>query len=727
MGSPAERLAMQYAVDKFREFGCQEAYIMPMMVAEAVNTNSGIAVGVLKGRTDRIIIVGGHMDSAGPEIPGANDDGSGVACVIELARILSKRQHESTIIFCCWGGEESGLQGSKYFVDHFDKIDSVALMLQIDMADGSSFLGIDPDYADVSAPRWLTKAAYEIFYDELHSSGLEYSTASATLNAASGGATGSDHNAFLAKGIPAIDFTSDVDYPIHTPQDHLENFQPSGLRRTGDLILKLVERFDVGVPSRTLERYMLVQLGTTPVFLSYWILWTFICVVLVLAVVVIVVVRRRRVLVEGRERVRWSAIKIVLFTLIIQTFIWMSEAIFGLVSGYRFPWANNFTGFALLGILSGMIGLWLVLKLIRRLPLSSDAFVFGWRSLVALIMITSATAIRNPELAVFPGLATLFMSFAFLSQSAGLRVTCWMLSCLVTVRLVFFEELGLIQRLITENRIHAIGGLSAYEAAFVVLYTLISIPFVLGFAGIYRGAGLDLFWLKKFRSTRALFVVIGLIISLSTYLMLQPVYDAKWYNNIIVEQRHVLGSDSSKIELKASENLKGTRISEGGSETIFAERTNYHDFMANQPAIVRWTSLERTVDSVEIVKDTVMLRHSIRIHSSFRPYMVAVSYRSALPFTVQSSWSHGESFRLGKESDSLKIFSWYCFPDTDLVVPVTFGLSKGQKVIEKVEVTYDSLAYDLRLEREFTNVQYRTVVAAVDTFSPGMAMSGGGQ
>jgi putative aminopeptidase FrvX len=130
MGSPAEQRALQFAVEKFRSVGCQEAFLMPIAVAAQVNTSSGNAVGILKGKTDRIILIGGHIDSSGPDIPGANDDGSGAACVLELARVLSQRQNSSTIVFCCWGGEEEGLRGSEYFVNHFDRIDSVALMVQ---------------------------------------------------------------------------------------------------------------------------------------------------------------------------------------------------------------------------------------------------------------------------------------------------------------------------------------------------------------------------------------------------------------------------------------------------------------------------------------------------------------------------------------------------------------------------------------------------------------------
>ena len=716
MGSPAEQRAMQFAISKFREFGCQETYVMPMNAAEGINTKSGIAVGVLKGRTDRIIVIGGHIDSAGPDIPGANDDGSGVACVLELARILCKDQHESTIMFCCWGGEESGLQGSQYFVDHFDKLDSVALMLQIDMADGASILEIDPDYGEISSPRWLTAAVYDVFYNELHSTGLVYPVASATLNAATGGSTGSDHDSFLEKGIPAIDFTSDVDYPIHTPQDNLANFTPSGLKKTGDLVLKLVGRFDGGVPSRSTDRYMLVQLGATPVFLSHWILWTVISLVCVLAVASIVQMKRRRVLVVGGEQVQWSGIKLVFFTLIIQTFVWLADAVFGVVRGYRFPWVNNFGGFVLLGVLSGSLGLWLVLKLARRLPLSADPFVFVWRSLGVLVMLTLLLSLRGPEIALFPGLATLFMTLALLVRSSFVRVTLWMVSCLTMVRLVFFEELGLIQRLISENRIHTLSGLIGNEAIYVVLFTVFSMPFVFGFAGIYRSSGIDLLWLKKFRSNRGVVVATGLLVCVAVYLMLRPVYDARWYNNIIVEQRFDLGADSSKIELKGSEYLNGTMMHAGGWEMKFTEQTNLHDFSPSGPTVVRWASLERRVDSVESVADTVIIQRNVRLHSLLRPFTVSISYRSDTPFTVRSQWSHGGTPRLGRESDNLKIFSWYCFPDTNLVIPVIFRLRQGQKVAERIEITYDSLALDLHLQREFTNMQYRTIVAAVDTF-----------
>ena len=124
MGSPAEHRAMEFALAKFREFGIPETGFLPMRsttrgMGDAVNTNSGTAYGILPGKTSRIIVLGGHIDSAGPDFPGANDDGSGSAAVIELARVLAQRENVSTIVFALFGGEEQGLKGSSHFVDTF--------------------------------------------------------------------------------------------------------------------------------------------------------------------------------------------------------------------------------------------------------------------------------------------------------------------------------------------------------------------------------------------------------------------------------------------------------------------------------------------------------------------------------------------------------------------------------------------------------------------------------
>ena len=71
---------------------------------------------------DRIYVVSGHYDSrctdaldSTCDAPGANDDASGVAAVLELARVMAKRKFDATIVFMAVAGEEQGLFGSTYF------------------------------------------------------------------------------------------------------------------------------------------------------------------------------------------------------------------------------------------------------------------------------------------------------------------------------------------------------------------------------------------------------------------------------------------------------------------------------------------------------------------------------------------------------------------------------------------------------------------------------------
>ena len=81
---------------------------------------------ILKGTIDstRVYVVSGHYDSmctsptdAKCDAPGANDDASGTAVSIELARVMSKRKFDATIVFMAVPGEEQGLLGAAYYAE----------------------------------------------------------------------------------------------------------------------------------------------------------------------------------------------------------------------------------------------------------------------------------------------------------------------------------------------------------------------------------------------------------------------------------------------------------------------------------------------------------------------------------------------------------------------------------------------------------------------------------
>ena len=126
--------ARNWVVKKFNEFarnsqGRMRAYVDTTTLykdGRRIDTtiSLGNAVAVLKGTDpadDRIYIISGHLDSRVSDVmnrvsdaPGANDDGSGVAALMECARIMSKQSFPATVIFVALSGEEQGLLGANF-------------------------------------------------------------------------------------------------------------------------------------------------------------------------------------------------------------------------------------------------------------------------------------------------------------------------------------------------------------------------------------------------------------------------------------------------------------------------------------------------------------------------------------------------------------------------------------------------------------------------------------
>jgi hypothetical protein len=92
---------------------------IPTKVCNAVAVQRGVE------RPNDVVIITGHIDSRVSDVmdftkdaPGANDDGSGTAAVLEAARVLSKHKFAGTIVYAALSGEEQGLLGGKILADH---------------------------------------------------------------------------------------------------------------------------------------------------------------------------------------------------------------------------------------------------------------------------------------------------------------------------------------------------------------------------------------------------------------------------------------------------------------------------------------------------------------------------------------------------------------------------------------------------------------------------------
>ncbi|WP_316802779.1 M20/M25/M40 family metallo-hydrolase [Pedobacter nototheniae] len=146
--------ARNWVVDKFNQFAKQsDGRLSAFLDTTTIKADGkrvdaptllGNAVAVLKG-TDpndkRVFVVSGHLDSRVTDVmnrtsdaPGANDDGSGVAGVIEAARIMSKYKFKATVIFVAVSGEEQSLIGSGFMANKAKKEGwNIEAMLNNDM------------------------------------------------------------------------------------------------------------------------------------------------------------------------------------------------------------------------------------------------------------------------------------------------------------------------------------------------------------------------------------------------------------------------------------------------------------------------------------------------------------------------------------------------------------------------------------------------------------------
>lgn len=105
----------------------KQTFLQPKANRVPEPTNLTNVVATLKGTTnpERVYVVSGHYDSmcnldatdTKCDAPGANDDASGTAAVVEMARVMSKRKFDATIVFMTVPGEEQGLLGATYFAE----------------------------------------------------------------------------------------------------------------------------------------------------------------------------------------------------------------------------------------------------------------------------------------------------------------------------------------------------------------------------------------------------------------------------------------------------------------------------------------------------------------------------------------------------------------------------------------------------------------------------------
>jgi len=134
--------ARDWLVERFNKLPGVSAYTQALTVNRPETTVTHNVIAVLEGtlRPENLFIIGAHYDSTSQSAktlaPGAEDNASGVAALLEMARVFSLNPPEETLIFVCFTGEEQGLFGSQFHAQSLlDSGDNgrVTGMLNMDM------------------------------------------------------------------------------------------------------------------------------------------------------------------------------------------------------------------------------------------------------------------------------------------------------------------------------------------------------------------------------------------------------------------------------------------------------------------------------------------------------------------------------------------------------------------------------------------------------------------
>ncbi len=204
-------------------------------------------IGVIPGRKPEIkvesVVVGAHYDHLGlgwPESrdnnvgkihPGADDNASGVAALIELARVMAKGpQPDRTIVFAAFSGEEEGRLGSRYYVEHEKQYPAAQCIGMVNM-DTVGRLGKNKllILGSASAKEWV-----HIFRGAGFVTGVDLETVSAELDS-------SDQKSFQDAGVPAVQLFSGANLDYHRTTDTADKIDDDGLVKVAAVAREAVD------------------------------------------------------------------------------------------------------------------------------------------------------------------------------------------------------------------------------------------------------------------------------------------------------------------------------------------------------------------------------------------------------------------------------------------------------------------------------------------------------
>lgn len=255
-GTPENEMAREYIIEEMKSSGLNTLY--PDFTEEfrfqsrregktLVGKN---VIGFVPGtESKKIIVITAHYDHVGVGkvnaegdsiFNGADDNASGTAALLEMAKYFAQNPPKHSLLFAALDGEEMGLQGAKALVADFPHdLDQIVLNINMDMISRNekgelyaSGTYHHPDLKAILEEASQGKKPELKFGHDLPGTGSDDWTKS------------SDHGAFFEKDIPHIYFGVEDHEDYHKQSDEFKNIDPQFLIEATNLILACILRFD---------------------------------------------------------------------------------------------------------------------------------------------------------------------------------------------------------------------------------------------------------------------------------------------------------------------------------------------------------------------------------------------------------------------------------------------------------------------------------------------------
>jgi hypothetical protein len=259
--SAAAYIARRFAVLRLRPAG--DAFRQPFVArpAAAAHSSSGPValrtqnvVGIVPGSdpvlSRQYVVIGAHFDHLGRSSEGAldpdqknairngaDDNASGTAAIMELARLLAASPAKRSIVIVAFSGEEAGLLGSQYFVEHSPvPLDSVVGMLNFDMVGR-----LREERLIVYGVATATELPGLLDSANAATGGIgRLWDAPLRVTALGDGFGPSDHSSFYARNIPVLHFFTDLHEDYHRSTDDIQKINARGEAHVVDLAERVV-------------------------------------------------------------------------------------------------------------------------------------------------------------------------------------------------------------------------------------------------------------------------------------------------------------------------------------------------------------------------------------------------------------------------------------------------------------------------------------------------------